>query len=73
MPFLLGVGFGTTEIVVIAVVALIFFGPGKIKEFARSIGASVGEFKGGLKEGEKEIKKSVEDGSVVEEEEPPLP
>lgn len=44
-------GLGTTEIVVIAVVALILFGPGKIPEFARQCGRAVNLFKQGLKEG----------------------
>ena len=44
-------GLGTTEIVVIAVVALVLFGPSKIPEFARQLGRAVNMFKKGLKEG----------------------
>ena len=44
-------GIGTTEIVVIAVVALVLFGPSKIPEFARQLGRAVNMFKKGLKEG----------------------
>jgi sec-independent protein translocase protein TatA len=44
-------GLGTTEIVVIAVVALIIFGPNKIPEFARQCGRAVNLFKKGMKEG----------------------
>ena len=44
-------GFGTTEIVIIAVVALILFGPSKIPEFAKQCGRAVNLFKKGLKEG----------------------
>ena len=44
-------GLGTTEIVVIAVVALILFGPNKIPEFAKQCGRAVNMFKKGLKEG----------------------
>ena len=44
-------GLGTTEIVVIAVVALILFGPNKIPEFAKQLGRAVNMFKKGLKEG----------------------
>ena len=44
-------GLGTTEIVIIAVVALILFGPNKIPEFAKSLGRAVNGFKKGLKEG----------------------
>ena len=44
-------GIGTTEILVIAVVALVLFGPGKIPEFARQLGRTVNMFKNGLREG----------------------
>ena len=44
-------GLGTTEIVIIAVVALVLFGPGKIPEFAKQCGRAVNMFKNGLKDG----------------------
>jgi sec-independent protein translocase protein TatA len=44
-------GLGTTEIVIIAVVALILFGPSKIPEFAKQCGRAMNLFKKGLKEG----------------------
>ena len=44
-------GIGTTEILVIAVVALVLFGPSKIPEFARQLGRTVNMFKNGLREG----------------------
>ncbi len=44
-------GLGTTEIVIIAVVALILFGPSKIPEFAKQCGRAMNMFKKGLKEG----------------------
>ena len=44
-------GLGTSELIVIAVVALILFGPSKIPDFARSLGRAVNMFKKGLKEG----------------------
>ena len=44
-------GLGTTEIVVIAVVALILFGPGKIPDFAKQCGRAMNMFKKGLTEG----------------------
>lgn len=44
-------GLGTTEIIVIAVVALILFGPNKIPEFAKQCGRAVNQFKKGLKDG----------------------
>ena len=36
---------GTTELLVIAVVALIIFGPRRLPELGRSLGKSLGEFK----------------------------
>ena len=44
-------GLGTSEIIVIAVVGLILFGPSKIPEFARQLGRAVNMFKKGLSEG----------------------
>ncbi len=44
-------GLGTTEIIVISVVALILFGPSKIPEFAKQCGRAVNMFKKGLNEG----------------------
>jgi sec-independent protein translocase protein TatA len=44
-------GLGTTEIIVIAVVVLILFGPSKIPDFAKQCGRAVNMFKKGLKEG----------------------
>lgn len=44
-------GLGTTEIVIIAVVALILFGPSKIPEFAKQCGRAMNLFKKGLREG----------------------
>jgi len=44
-------GLGTSEIIVIAVVALILFGPSKIPDFARQLGRAVNMFKKGLNEG----------------------
>lgn len=38
-------GLGTTELIIIFVVALIFFGPRKLPELGRSLGKALGEFK----------------------------
>lgn len=43
-------------IVIVLVVAVLFFGSGKITEFAKSIGRVTGEFKKGKKEVEEELK-----------------
>ena len=45
---------GTTELVVILVIALIMFG-GRLPDVARSIGKSVNQFKRGLKEVDDEV------------------
>ena len=44
-------GLGTTEIIVIAVLILILFGPSKIPDFAKQCGRAVNMFKKGMKEG----------------------
>lgn len=43
---------GTTELVLIAVVALLLFGGKKIPELMRGLGAGVKSFKDGMKDGE---------------------
>lgn len=45
MPLLVFEFLGTTELLVILVVALILFGPRKLPELGRSLGKSLGEFK----------------------------
>lgn len=47
----LGVGVGTTEIVIIAVVVLVLFGSAKLPKLARSLGQASTEFKKGVKQG----------------------
>lgn len=42
--------FGTTEIVIIALLILVFFGGKKIPEFIKGLGQAVKEFKEGTKE-----------------------
>ena len=49
LPFLM---FGNTELVLIAVVALLLFGGKKIPELMRGLGAGVKSFKDGMKEGD---------------------
>jgi sec-independent protein translocase protein TatA len=51
---ILGMDIG--EIIFIAIIALILFGPNKLPEFAKSLGKSIREFKKSLKEGLEEEK-----------------
>lgn len=46
---------GTGETVVILLLALLFFGPEKLPELARSLGKAYGEFKRAMEEAEREI------------------
>jgi len=47
-------GIGTTEVIIIALVLLLFFGGKKIPEFIKGIGEAVKEFKKASKEKEEE-------------------
>ena len=51
---------GLAELVVLLVVILILFGPGKLPEVGKALGKAVGEFRRGIREGldDKEISKS---------------
>lgn len=42
---------GLAELVVLLVVVLILFGPGKLPEVGKALGKAVGEFRRGIKEG----------------------
>lgn len=44
MPF----GFGPTELIIILLIALLLFGPGRLSSLAREIGQSIREFRRGL-------------------------
>lgn len=45
--------FGTQELILILVIALIVFGPGKLPEVGKAIGKGINEFKGAIS-GDKE-------------------
>ncbi len=48
--------FGTTEIIVIAIVIFVLFGASALPKFARSLGQAKKEFDKGIKEGKEEEK-----------------
>jgi sec-independent protein translocase protein TatA len=50
MAFVLAFGFGTSEILIILAVILLFFGAKRIPDLARGLGKSVSEFKKGKDE-----------------------
>ena len=55
-------GLGFPEItIILAVIAVFFFGGEKISEIARGLGKFTGEFKKGREEIEKEVKKAKEE------------
>ena len=56
-PLFIG-GIGMQEVLLIALVVLLFFGGKKIPELMRGMGKGVKNFKEGLKEEDKEDKKS---------------
>jgi sec-independent protein translocase protein TatA len=58
---------GTTEWLLIICVAALLFGAKKIPELARSLGASVNEFKKGMKEGTEPPQGSSSAGSADKE------
>lgn len=57
MPF----NIGWMELVIILIVALIIFGPGKLPDVGRALGKSIKEFKGAVNKVDSEIKKEVDD------------
>ena len=48
---------GVTEVLLIAVVALLLFGAGRIADIGKGLGQGIKNFKQGLKEGDDEPKK----------------
>ncbi|MBZ4653867.1 MAG: twin-arginine translocation protein TatA/E family subunit [Peptococcaceae bacterium] len=55
--FIPNVGF--SELLVVLVLALIIFGPGKLPEVGKALGKSIAEFKGAVKKAENEIKEEI--------------
>ncbi|MBD64293.1 MAG: twin-arginine translocase TatA/TatE family subunit [Halobacteriovoraceae bacterium] len=54
-------GLGTTELVIVLVVVLIFFGGKRLPQLGRSLGSSITNFKKGLKEPDEEKKDQQDD------------
>ncbi len=54
-------GIGTTELIIVMVIALIIFGPGKLPDVGRAIGKSMREFKSASKGLEDAIKEDSEE------------
>lgn len=50
---------GPTELILILVVALVIFGPGKLPELGKSMGKAINEFKKSSREIQKEITDSI--------------
>lgn len=48
-------GFGTTEIIVIAFVGLIVFGPSRLSKLGRAMGEGIGNFKAGIRDAEEAV------------------
>ena len=52
-------GIGTTEVIIIAIFVLVFFGAKRIPELARGLGQGIKEFR----QASKDIKKEIEESS----------
>lgn len=52
-------GLGLPELLLILVIGLVFFGPGKLPDVGKAIGKSMREFKSALNEEETALKKAV--------------
>lgn len=56
---------GIPELVIILVLALVIFGPGKLPEVGKAIGKSIGEFKKASKEVKEQAEKIGDGGDKV--------
>ncbi|PKM90660.1 MAG: twin-arginine translocase TatA/TatE family subunit [Firmicutes bacterium HGW-Firmicutes-12] len=52
---------GPLELLLVLVIALVIFGPGKLPEVGKALGKSIGEFKGALKKAEDIIKDDLQE------------
>jgi sec-independent protein translocase protein TatA len=53
-------GLGLPEMIVVLVIALVFFGPGKLPSIGKSLGEAIKGFKKGVAEGVIEEKREIE-------------
>lgn len=51
-------GMGWQELLLVLLIAVLFFGPNKLPELGKSLGKAIGAFKKGLKDGDDEARKS---------------
>lgn len=58
---------GLPEILIVLVIIILLFGPGRISKIAKELGASISAFKEGLNGGDKE-KESLKEAAAAEEE-----
>ena len=63
---ILAFGFGPSDVLLILLVILLFFGPKKLPELSRSLGKSIGEFKKGKEEGMTPDPKKEEEQKAVD-------
>ena len=52
---------GPFELILVRVIALVLFGPGKLPEVGKAMGKTIGEFKGALKKAEDVVKKDLDE------------
>ena len=57
-------GIGIPELIIVLVIAMIFFGPGKLPELGSSIGKAIKGFKKSLEEPEKKPDGSIKDNKT---------
>ncbi|MEI8173586.1 MAG: twin-arginine translocase TatA/TatE family subunit [Deltaproteobacteria bacterium] len=57
-------GFGMMELIIILIIAMIFFGPGKLPELGSSIGKAIKGFKKSVEDPEKKPDGSIEDNKT---------